>query len=687
MKTSMINSVIMSTFFVLTSFLAFSQAGTLDNSFGNNGIVIYNYGAGFHDFTNDVHVYDDGSILVVGGFLDNVAYNSTGNFQKFLPDGSIDVSWGTNGMVTFQYGVSTIPYSMIVLPDGKILISGVMFYAADAEFFAARFNPDGTPDMTFNGTGVWIGSYPDNVEMSCNAMALQQDGKIILAGRNGVVFSTLLFYRLNSDGTLDTGFGTNGYTEINSATQNESVDGVGLLSDGTIIGVGYTHLGDPWYGEFATMIKLEADGNPYPGFGTNGVLIPSVFDDYSKALDCTIVNDSVIISATYGDPNVSEDLAITRLDQNGNSDSGFGNNGISILDIDQLTYGETIFYGDDNKYYIGGSSGQGGIGASRDFFLARYNYNGSIDATFAGNGYVKTAVGTAWDHAYGLDMGPDGKIVLAGFTAWGTTGDNDRALARYLNDFAPSLTANFTSESTTTCEGESIQFNDLSLGTVVSWNWSFPGGDPSTSTLQNPEILYNTAGVYDVELEVSDGNETVSIIKENYITVGAYPAPEINGQQIVCSGDEEIYQTTDNPGNTYSWAVIGGEIISGNNTHQITVLWSEPGSGAISLTEETSEGCSFTTDEYLVAIEACTGISLNSANKIEVYPNPVRDKLFVKGLNIQNIEIISSSGITVYRSESVDQNTGIDLRNISNGIYILKIETLSNIETHKILVK
>ena len=211
------------------SIKTYPQAGTLDNTFGNNGIVTYNYSAGYHDFTYDVHVYDDGSILACGGYMDDVNYNATGNMQKFLPDGSIDNTWGTNGMITFQYGVSTIPSTMVILQDGKILLSGTTYLTApDAEFFVARFHPDGSPDMTFNGTGVWTSAYAADEEL-CNAMALQPDGKIVLAGRTGTtVFNALLFARLNSNGTLDSGFGTNGFTEINSATQNENLNGLGL---------------------------------------------------------------------------------------------------------------------------------------------------------------------------------------------------------------------------------------------------------------------------------------------------------------------------------------------------------------------------------------------------------------------------------------------------------------------------
>lgn len=506
--------------FLLASTNLFSQAGTLDQDFGNNGIVIYNFEDGFHDFTNDILVFDDSSILACGGFMDSSNFIATGNLQKFLADGSIDTSWGTGGMVTFQFGESTIPENMIVLEDGKILVSGTTYLTTpDGEFFVARFNQDGSADTTFNGTGVWNSTYAADEEI-CKAMIVQSDGKIVLAGRTGTtVMNALLIVRLNSDGTVDTSFGTDGYTEINSATQNEHLYGLGQLSDGSIVAVGFTHLGDPWFGELAIMLRLGTDGNPYPGFGTNGVLIPSVFTDYSKAQNCVIVDDAVYITALFGDPYVNQDLAVTKLDQNGDPDLAFGTNGISTLDIDPLTQGEDIVFGADGKIYIAGSSGSSGIGAPRDFFLARYNPNGLIDTSFHGVGYLKTSVGNAWDHAYAVDFAPNGKIVLGGFTAMGPTGDNDRALTRYNNDImgvaeespmsSVRVYPNPVSEVLSIHSSKQIKeisiFN--SVGQRIASNLGTKNGKLNVSHL--------AAGVYILKIELDGGKiETVKVVKK-----------------------------------------------------------------------------------------------------------------------------------------------------------------------------
>lgn len=90
--------------------------------------------------------------------------------------------------------------------------------------------------------------------------------------------------------------------------------------------------------------------------------------------------------------------------------------------------------------------------------------------------------------------------------------------------FNTSLTAVFSSNYAEICENETVNFYDMSAGGVISWEWEFEGGDPSTSTLQNPEILYSVSGTYDVSLIVSDGVENHAITIEDYITVNTCTA-------------------------------------------------------------------------------------------------------------------------------------------------------------------
>lgn len=79
--------------------------------------------------------------------------------------------------------------------------------------------------------------------------------------------------------------------------------------------------------------------------------------------------------------------------------------------------------------------------------------------------------------------------------------------------------AEFISDFDQTCQGGQIQFKDSSFNSPKTWNWTFPGGTPANSTEQNPTIIYNTPGVYDVTLQVSDGKNSLTTTKSNYISV------------------------------------------------------------------------------------------------------------------------------------------------------------------------
>ncbi len=91
------------------------------------------------------------------------------------------------------------------------------------------------------------------------------------------------------------------------------------------------------------------------------------------------------------------------------------------------------------------------------------------------------------------------------------------------------LKAFFGSDITNPCQGGNIQFSDYSTGSPLSWSWSFQGGTPTSSTLKNPVVLYNSSGNFNVTLIVSNGITTDTLIKNNYITTIAQALPLIEG--------------------------------------------------------------------------------------------------------------------------------------------------------------
>lgn len=121
------------------------------------------------------------------------------------------------------------------------------------------------------------------------------------------------------------------------------------------------------------------------------------------------------------------------------------------------------------------------------------------------------------------------------------------------------INADFTSDATTVCDQDTIQFTDASSGEITSWLWSFEGGAPGTSTEQNPLVFYETPGTFDVSLTVSDGTDSDTLTMPDYMTVNGLPAANAGPDQESC-GTSQI-------------------ILTGLCENYSSVLWSSEGDG------------------------------------------------------------------------------------------------------------
>ncbi len=161
---------------------------------------------------------------------------------------------------------------------------------------------------------------------------------------------------------------------------------------------------------------------------------------------------------------------------------------------------------------------------------------------------------------------------------------------------APELTAAFSASNTTICNGTSVQFTDLSVGSPTSWNWTFEGGTPATSTLQNPSVTYATAGVYDVSLTVMQGSISNTVSNTNMIHVDA-PVTSAPAQPVgpvgICGSFNYNYTTTSVPAATsYIWAATPASAGSFSGTGTTgTLAASNTWNGPFTITVSGSNAC------------------------------------------------------------------------------------------------
>lgn len=151
-----------------------------------------------------------------------------------------------------------------------------------------------------------------------------------------------------------------------------------------------------------------------------------------------------------------------------------------------------------------------------------------------------------------------------------------------------SIVANFSANSTAIPVGGTVNFTDLSTGAPTSWSWSFTGGTPATSTVQNPTgIQYNTAGIYTVSLTASNGTGSDTETKVNYITVGDPPPVAnftANVTNIPVGGSVNFTDLTAGNPTSWSWTFNGGTPASSTVQNPSGIVYNTAGVYTVSLT-------------------------------------------------------------------------------------------------------
>jgi uncharacterized delta-60 repeat protein len=163
---------------------------------------------------------------------------------RYNSDGSLDTSFGTAGLVTTSFsGTDATASNLVVKSDGRLVVTGTYGSAVGTERFAlARYNSDGSLDSSFGNAGLVITAFPGSDAFGAIG-ALQADGRIVVAGTNYNFTSTeyrFALARYNSDGSLDTSFGTGGLVTTFFGTQTESPSAVAIQPDGRIVVAGTT---------------------------------------------------------------------------------------------------------------------------------------------------------------------------------------------------------------------------------------------------------------------------------------------------------------------------------------------------------------------------------------------------------------------------------------------------------------
>lgn len=392
----------------------YNTDGTLDSNFGSGGKIITPAGVRAYS----VAIQSDGKILAAG--------TPSFSLARYNINGTPDVTFGGSGFVTTQIGEpDSVSYDLTLQSDGKIVATGTTSqFSLESQFAVVRSNSDGSLDMSFGSNGTVITAV--NSDAGAEAVIVQNDGRIVVAG-NSVDGQDPDFAlaRYDASGALDPGFGSGGKVVTQVAVNEDADDfaqAVAVQGDGKIVVAGYTYP----YPAFA-LARYNSDGTLDAGFGSSGKVVSRFGTDYGSAYAVTIQSDGkIVVAGSKFRQSGYSNFALVRYNSNGSLDSSFGIDGRVVTDFGDLSVAYAVSIQSDGKIVAAGKS-------NNRFALARYNFDGSLDAGFGVGGKVVTFL-NGLSHAHGVAIQNDGRIVAAGYRQIDSSTNHAFTLTRYNSD-------------------------------------------------------------------------------------------------------------------------------------------------------------------------------------------------------------------------------------------------------------
>jgi uncharacterized delta-60 repeat protein len=352
-----------------------------------------------------------------------------------LSAGKLDLTFGIDGLVTTDFGsTSDGAGSVAIQADGKILVTGTTVPpGAGADFALARYNSDGSLDTTFGTDGKVTTDFGS--QDSAGSVAIQADGKIVVTGvsiQPGTGYDFALA-RYNTDGSLDTTFDGDGKVTTDFGFSYDYGMDLAIQADGKIVVTGWSI--QPGTGYDFALTRYNSDGSLDTTFDGDGKVTTDFGFSEDLGPDVAIQADGRIVVAGHSiQPGTGYDFALARYNSDGSLDTTFDGDGKVTTDFGfSFDAGLGLAIQADGKIVVSGFSIQPGTGY--DFALTRYNSDGSLDTTFGADGKVTTDLGSSSDIGMSVAIQADGRIVVAGYSYQPGTG-GDFAVARYLGGMA-----------------------------------------------------------------------------------------------------------------------------------------------------------------------------------------------------------------------------------------------------------
>jgi len=424
---------------------ASAAQGDLDPSFHGDGKLITDAdpfnGEKVVNDAQGVAVQGDGKIVAVG--RGSTSSSLVGQLVRYNRDGSLDAGFGVggNGKVTIPESYQFLAFEVALQSDGKIVITGRGFDQVEGRTGLAviRYSQDGTLDTSFGGgDGIVVADVPppgggESPDVLGYDVAIQPDGKIVAAGvatavNFGSSSSAAVIARFTPDGERDATFGTGGQQTVGIGAGDGFDEDVGLVlqPDGKSVIAARSIPADGGGSNFF-LARFTTLGTRDPSFGSAGVVVTPNFSgggsspkSFDGARDVALQRDGKIVAVGFSKQTFTapRDFALARYNTDGSLDKGFDGDGKVLTDAGGSDSAEAVALQSDGKIVAVGSNPsefapEMGRVVGGDFVLFRYKGDGSLDSGFGQAGKVTTPFGPNYDNAEDVAIQPTDGKIVA----------------------------------------------------------------------------------------------------------------------------------------------------------------------------------------------------------------------------------------------------------------------------------
>jgi uncharacterized delta-60 repeat protein len=698
-------SKIFSVLTILSSFNLLAQpAGNLDPTFGNGGKIVTSITPG-QDKSYGVAIQADGKILVAGYSTSSITGKDF-TVVRYNSNGSIDNSFGNNGVVTtdLQAGSIDVANSVAIQTDGKIILAGFCDNGTDKDAAMVRYHVDGTIDNTFGNNGFVLTDFDNSQKDEIKVIKIHPLTGNILVGGSSEISTSIgkpVIARFLSNGTLDSSFNSNGIKLLWIATNDNnrtfSVEDLVVESNGLISCVG-------WRKQISTSISIEYwaarilnNGNMDNSFSTDGVLQYSDGSGSSSAYGLAVnSNQEMILCGTrqyFGDYS----FRTLKINQNGtiSNPSVFYTGYVS-----GINKAYKIAMDNNGKFVFVGTSGTNN---NNSFTISRVSSNLAVDISFGNSGFTNTTFGNDYNECFNLAIQSDNKIIAIGNTG------NDFAIARYLGNDTPDLN-NFeqilpvnqsTNQNITNLAFDwSNAFGATSYEIDIDVAQNFSSSQTYTASSSNTSInglLPNTQ--YYWRVRASDGSNWGS-----YSSVWSFTTLSLNNFNLIIPANNSVNQNftslaldwSNNVGattyeiqmdTTQNFSTTPQTYTSPNSNFTVNLLPSKTYFWRVRAGVGSTWGQWTSTWNFTTNPASSSALQDLYFADLKIYPNPTTDMLHIESkdsfLN-QPYKLIDNLGREIDSGILISHHILLSLEKLSAGMYQLQIGDLTPI-TYKVV--